>query len=111
VRPLLYLTGRWGSFSINLLEFRDISNIAGLAIQSTLGTLVIFAVAVGLAQVVNYDPPRPAGLALKIEAFVRRRWRPSVILYVVLILAVITFVREPDRWVLASLLACRSGLF
>ena len=68
----LYLLGFWSAFDIAILEFADFTDAVKLALYPALGSFLLLFMALGIAQMLDRDPP-PVKLDAETAAKLRRQ--------------------------------------
>lgn len=106
----LYLFAFWGTFKLNILEFVGFADLTKLAVYPLAACFIFLLAGCALSELVRGDSLPPGGGAdTKIGRFGRKYWRLLVAMDIVLILALVLFVRNPLKWLyIANLLAILS---
>jgi len=104
---VLYLFAFWGTFKLNILEFIGFADLAKLALYPLAASFIFLLTGTAISELVIGDSLPPGGGAYtKIGSFGRRHSRLLLAIYILLIFALVVFVRNPFKWiVIASLLS------
>ena len=104
---VLYLFAFWGTFKLNILEFVGFADLAKLALYPLAASFLFLLAGVAISELVIGDSfPTGGGTDAKIGRFGRKHWRLLIAIYILLIFALVLFVRNPFKWiVIASLLS------
>ncbi len=101
----LYLFAFWGTFKLNIFEFVGFADFTKLAVYPLATSFILLLAGYALSEVVRGDSFPPGGGAdTKIGRFGRKYWRPLVTMYIVLVLALATFLSNPIKWVFIAIL-------
>jgi hypothetical protein len=102
----LYLFGYWGSFNINILEFIGIGDLLKLSIYPILISGASLLVSASASEFLRGNSLAPGGGAnTPIGQFGRKHWRPLIVAYLLLIVALIYLAQTPNKWLVFAFLA------